>query len=167
MGTMTWYERILVKKRKETVSAVVFAILFALSVTLWHYAMGKSFGWQSISPVEVPDLLPRLFYSALVYVTLGKILYNLGFYKVLYSLYRGMSGGWRAYNKTKDLIWWILIGGMYFAIIPVVVNILNAVLSFFYNAYVLILYLFTSLGISVLVFGVGWFALKKYKQLSK
>ena len=154
------------EKERGTLRAV-FAVLFALTVALWHYFTGKVFEWQSISPVDEPDLLPRLFYSALVYVTLGAVLYAMGFYKFLYSLYRGTRGGYRAYKEMKGAIWVVLIWGMYFVIIPVVVNILNAVALFFYNITILILYLFPALGISGIVFAIGYVVAKNYKKITK
>jgi hypothetical protein len=164
---MSWYKKILKEKKKEIITSAAFAVVFALAISLWHYFTGKSFEWQSISPVEAPGLLPRLFYSALVYVSLGAILYAAGFYKFLYSLYRGTRGGWRAYNDMKGLIWWVLILGMYFVIIPVVVDLLNAVISFGYNIFNLILYVFPPLGISLIVFGIGYIIYKKYYAIPK
>lgn len=158
----TWYKRILTEKKKEIITSTTFALVFALSVALWHYFTGKVFEWQSISPVEEPDLLPRLFYSALVFVTLGAGLYAMGFYKSLYSLYRGTRGGYRAYKEMKGVIWVALILSMYFVIIPVVVDILNAVISFSYNISILVLYLFPPFGISAVVFIIGYGATKGY-----
>lgn len=163
----TWYKRILTEKKKEIISSAIFAVLFALTIALWHYFTGKVFEWQSISPVDEPDLLPRLFYSALVYVTLGAVLYAMGFYEFLYSAYRGTRGGYRAYKEMKGAIWVVLVLGMYFVIIPVVVNILNAVASFFYNITILVLYLFPALGISGIVFAIGYAMAKNYKQIIK
>ncbi len=132
---MTWYRNVLKTKWKEVTFSAAFAVVFALAVLLWHFFTEKGFEWQSINPVEAPGLLPRLFYSALVYVTLGAFLFATGFYKFLYSLYRGTRGGWRKYNEMKDLIWWGLILGMYFVIIPFIVDVLNTIISFFYNIF--------------------------------
>lgn len=160
----TWYKRILTEKKKEIIASTTFALVFALSVALWHYFTGKVFEWQSISPVEEPDLLPRLFYSALVFVTLGAGLYAMGFYKFLYSLYRGSRGGYRAYKEMKGAIWVVLILSMYFVIIPVVVDILNAVISFSYNISVLVLYLFPPFGISAIIFAIGYGVARGYSK---
>ncbi len=147
-----WYKRIIVEKKKEIISSFLFVVMFSVIVSAWGYFSGKSFEWQSISPIEQPDLVPRLFYSALVYVTLGSLLYSLGFYKFLYSLYRGTRGGWRKYKDTKAIIWWSLILGMYFIIIPFVVDGLNAVISVCFNLFNLILYLCPPFVITVFVF---------------
>lgn len=162
----TWYKRILTEKKKEIISSAVFAVLFALSITLWHYFTGKVFEWQSISPIDEPDLLPRLFYSALVYITLGAFLYAMGFYRFLYSLYRGTRGGYRAYKEMKGAIWVVLILGMYFVIIPVAIDILNAFISFGYNVLNLILYLFPPLGMSVIFFGIYYAIVKNRNKIS-
>jgi len=163
---MIWHKKVLKEKKKEIISSAAFAAIFALTVLLWHYFTGKSFEWQSINPVEAPGLLPRLFYSALVYATLGAAIFSTGFYKLLYSLYRGTRGGWRKYNKMKDRIWWGLILGMYFVIIPFVVNVLNAIISFFYNIFNLILYLFPQLGVSLIVFSISYIIFKMAKSHS-
>lgn len=154
---MSWYKKALTNKRREVVSSVVFVVLFGLVITIWHYATGQSFEWHTISPIEEPGLLPRLFYSALVYVTLGAFLYEFGFYKALYALYRGTRGGYRAYKEMKALIWLGLILGMYFIIVPFVIRLLNAVISFFYNLFALILYLSPPFGIAVLIFGAWYY----------
>jgi hypothetical protein len=161
-----WYKRILKEKKKEIIFSTIFAVLLALAISFWHYFTGASFEWHSISPVEAPSLLPRLFYSALVYVTLGRLLFNTRFYKSLYSsFFRGVKGGYRDYIKTKKVIWWGLILAMYFVIIPIVVKILNFVISFFYNIFNFVLYLFPPLAISALVFGIGYLFLNHCKLL--
>jgi hypothetical protein len=167
----TWYKRILTEKKKGIISSAIFAVMLAVAVSLWHYFSGASFEWHSISPVEAPSLLPRLFYSALVFVTLGAFLYAVGFYKFLYSFFRGVTGGYRDYKTMKAYIWGLLILAMYFVIIPVVVNVLNAVISFFYNVFNFILYLFPPVGISAVLFGMGYFIIKKinvkYRRIQK
>jgi hypothetical protein len=158
-----WYTKVLTKKKSEILASAAFAAVFALAILLWHFALGKSFEWNSISPVSAPGLLPRLFYSALVYVTLGALVFATGFYKFLYSLYRGTQGGWRKYKEAKRTIWGLFMLLMYFVIVPFVVKILNAVISFFYNIFNLLLYLVPPLGISAIVFIIGYFFYKKYR----
>ncbi len=166
---MTWYERTLKKNKKEIILSAVFVFALALITTFWHYFTGKTFEWQSITPIEEPDLLPRLFYSALVYVTLGWFLFHkLKFWKFLYEPYRG--GGrhaYREYEKLKAGIWGLLILLMYFVIVPFVVDILNTIISFFFNLYVLLLYLAPPLAISLVVCGLGLFIYKKHNALEK
>jgi hypothetical protein len=148
---MKWYEKVLKKNKKEIIAATTFSLVFALMCLLRHFFTGQSFHWETISPVEAPGLMPRLFYSALVYITLGAFLLYAGFYKFLYSLFRGTRGGYGAYKDTKGLIWRVLILVMYFIIIPAVVKILNSVISFAYNVLNLTLYLSPSFGISLVI----------------
>jgi len=160
---MSWREKILKKHRKEIVLSAAFVLAFSLATALWHYFTGKSFEWQSISPIEQPGLLPRLFYSALVFAVPGWFLYHkLKFWKFLYAPYRG--GGKRAYReyeKLKAAVWGLLILLMYFVIVPFVVDILNAIISFFFNLYVLLLYVLPALALSLLVCWVGFVIYKK------
>jgi len=166
---MNWHEKILKKHRKEIVLSAVFALVLALTIALWHYFTGKSFEWQDINPIDEPGLVPRLFYSALVYVTLGWFLFHkLKFWKFLYAPYRG--GGrrdYREYQKLKAGVWGLLILLMYFVIVPFVVDLLNAVISFFFNLYVLLLYLLPSLAITLLIGSAGLFIYKKHHALKR
>lgn len=158
-----WYKKILKKTGKKIIYSAAFVVVFTISISLWHLFTGKSFEWQSIAPVEEPGLLPRLFYSALVYVTFGAFLYATGFYKFLYSAYKGTRNGWRAYRQAKGIIWLLLILVMYFIIVPIVVDVLNVVISFSYNIFMLLIYLFPSISISAVVFAAGYFVLGKYR----
>lgn len=161
----TWYKRILREKKKEVLASAAFVILFSLAISLWSFFTGKAFEWQSISPVEAPALLPRLFYSALVFVSLGALLYYTGFYKFLYSFFRGGGrAGYRDYVAAKGFIWGVLILIMYFVIIPFVVDVLNGIISFFYNIFNLVLYLSPSFAISAIMFG-GSYAIYRHKAL--
>lgn len=157
-----WYERALNEKRVEIVRSALFFLIFTVSISFWYFFSGQSFEWTPISPIEAPSFPYRLLYSALVFVTLGASLYYLGFYKWLYSFFRGVRGGYRDYKELKRLIWTSLIMLMFFVIVPMVVKILNSVISFFYNVYVLILYVFPSLAISALIFGAGYYLYKYY-----
>lgn len=160
---MNWREKVLKKHRKEIVLSAAFVLTFSLATALWHYFTGKSFEWQSISPIEQPGLLPRLFYSALVFAVPGWFLYHkLKFWKFLYAPYRG--GGRRAYReyeKLKAAVWGLLILLMYFVIVPFVVDILNGIISFFFNLFVLLLYVLPALALSLLVCWVGFVIYKK------
>lgn len=163
---MTWQENVLKRHAKKIIVSAAFIFVLALATAFWHYFTGQSFEWQSISPIEQPGLLPRLFYSALVFVVPGAFLYHkLKFWKFLYAPYRG--GGRRAYReyeKLKAAIWGLLILLMYFVIVPFVVDILNAVISFFFNLYILLLYSLPSLAMSLVVCVVGWIGYRKFSR---
>lgn len=153
---MTWYKKVLKENKKEVMSSAAFAVVLALAILLWHFAFGKTFQWESISPIEAPSLFSRLLYSALVFVTFGAFLYWIRFYQLLYHIISDRQ----LYRGIKGLIWGSLILVMYFWVVPTVVEILNAIISFFYNILNLLLYLFPPLGISLIVFSIGYIIFK-------
>lgn len=148
---MSWHKNTLLKYRKEITHSAVLSFVLALVFAVYSWHLGNTFVWESISPIEQPSILVRAIYSALTFATLGAIIYALGFYKILYAPYRGVKGGYKEYKKDKKAIWGILILLMYFIIIPVVVNVLNAIASFFYNIFKYILYLPPTLGIFLIL----------------
>jgi len=159
---MTWYGRTLKKYRKEILSGAIFSIICALAFLLWIFVMGKTFTWTDISPIDPPSIFVRLFYSALTFVTFGAILYNLGFYKALYQI----LGDWRSFKEAKAIIWVLLMGAMFFVIVPLVVDILNGILSIGYNLFALFLYSFPPVGISVILFVCYLYLKKRYRGMS-
>jgi len=150
-----WYIRGLKEKRKEILTSAVSLVAFSLTIAIWHFYTGKAFEWQDISPIEEPGLVPRIFYSALVFIGPGWFLYHkLKFWKFLYEPYRGGGrGAYREYKNLKAGIWGLLILLMYFVIVPFVVDLLNTIISFFFNLYVLVIYLAPSIGITGLLYG--------------
>jgi hypothetical protein len=157
---MPWYRKVLLKYKIEAVTSAVFVLVVAIVTLVWLYATGSSFEWKTISPIPEPNILVRLLYSALVYVTLGRILYILGFYQALHAFVVGGLGDWGLYNDMKKLLWLVLMGVMFFWIIPFVVYVLNTTISFFYNVLNFVLYLLPGVGISIAVFLV-YFLVKK------
>jgi len=148
---MTWYKKALVEHKKEIVNSAIFALIFALSLLLWNLGLGKSFVWRKIEPISAPNFFDRAFYSALVYVTVGALLYAVKFYKLLHYLIVRKMRDWKLYKQTKSLIWLVLILGMY-GIFTKIVDLLNSIISFGYNVFGLLLYIAPPLGISLVVF---------------
>ena len=155
---MSWYRKVLKENKKEIASSAAFAVVFALAILLWHFALGKSFQWETISPIEAPSLLSRALYSALVFITFGAFLYWVKFYQVLYHIVSDRQ----LYRGIKGLIWGSLILVMYFWVVPTVVELLNAIISFFYNIFNLTLYLFPPLGVSLIMFSICYVLFNKY-----
>lgn len=145
---MTWYQKTLKKYGKEILSGAIFSIICTLAFLLWIYGVGKTFTWTDISPIDQPSIFVRIFYSALTFVTFGAFLYKIGFYKALYQI----LDDWRSFKDAKTIIWVLLMGTMFFVIVPLVVNILNGILSIGYNLFALILYAFPPVGISIVLF---------------
>jgi len=164
---MAWYKKVLKENKKEIVSSTAFAVVFALAILLWLFVFGKSFQWEAISPISAPTFFNRLFYSALVFLTFGAFLYWVRFYQFLYQFIVKGLGDRQLYRGIKGIIWGSLILAMYFWVVPKVVELLNSVISFFYNILNLILYLFPPLGISLIIFSIGYIIYKKYLTLSK
>lgn len=161
MNKDTWHQKILDKHSKEILKSALFIMLVVLVTTLWGFVPGKTFEWQSIEPIGEPSIFVRLFYSALVFTTFGAFLYQVGFYKFLYSLYRGTKNGWREYQKMKAGIWGLLTLLMFFVIVPFVVDVLNNFISFLFNMYKLLLYIFPSIIISLTIIVVIYFVRRK------
>jgi hypothetical protein len=153
---MIWYKRIITEKKKEVISGIILSIILTLAILLWHFALGKSFGWKEISPIKAPPLLPRLFYSALVFITFGAFLYWIKFYKFLHSLFVVLLKDWRTYKDVKGLVWASLILLVLY-LLQSFVGMANTIISFFYNVFNLILYLFPPIGISLAVLFIGYF----------
>jgi hypothetical protein len=159
---MVWYQKTLKKYGKEILSGTIFSVICTLVFLLWIYGVGKTFTWTDINPIEQPSIFVRLFYSALTFVTLGAALYHVGFYKALYQI----LGDWRSFKEAKAIIWVLLMGAMFFVIVPLVVNILNGVISIGYNLFALFLYSFPPVGISIILF-LSYLYLKNRSRLFK
>lgn len=161
MNKEAWYYKVLTKYKKEAVNSALILLTFIVSVTLYVFLSGESYKWQQIEFFDQPTIFTRLLYSALVFVTIGAFLYKVGFYKFLYSLYRGTKNGWREYQKMKSGIWGMLILLMFFVIVPFVVNLLNGIASLLFNFYKLLLYLLPSVVITITIIGIVYFIRKK------
>lgn len=158
----SWYKAVLIRtSRKEiTVVGLVLAILIVMSVT--RLFLGESFVWKDIAPISTPDLWNRIFWSALTFATLGAILYHLRFYLALSWLFGSDRGG---YRQAKGLIWMVLILFNYH-IFPVVVDIMNTIISVAYNSLVFAVYSAPVL-LAGLVLGVLFGLLTERKQISE
>jgi hypothetical protein len=158
---MTWYKKTLKKYGKEILTGAVFSIVCTLAFLLWIYGMGKTFTWTDISPIDPPSIFVRIFYSALTFVTLGAFLYKIKFYQGLYRI----LGDWRSFREAKAIIWVLLMGTMFFVIVPLVVDILNGILSIGYNLVALLVYAFPPVGISVILFTLYFYFKKKLRPI--
>jgi hypothetical protein len=161
---MPWYKKVLIKRKNEIISSAIFAIIFALALLLWSFGLGKSFVWKKVEPISVPNLFDRAFYSALVYVTVGAVLYRLKLWLYLYILAVRKLRDRKLYRETKKFIWLLLIFGMY-GIFSKIVDLLNSIISFAYNILGFILYVLPPLGISLIIVIPLFIFTKKYKYL--
>ncbi|TSC54988.1 MAG: hypothetical protein LiPW30_454 [Parcubacteria group bacterium LiPW_30] len=159
---MTWYQKTLKKYGKEILTGAIFSVICTLAFLLWIYGMGKTFTWTDISPIDPPSIFVRFLYSALTFVTLGRILYVTGFYKALYQI----IGDWQSFKEAKVIIWLLLMGAMFFVIVPTIVDILNGILSVGYNLFALILYAFPPVGVSLIFFVFYFYFKRKLRPIS-
>jgi len=148
---MTWYKHTLTKYRKEILSSAIISVLFSLALLLWHFGLGKSFIWSKIEPISAPELFERYFYSAFVFVTIGAFLFWIRFYQLLHGIVVGKFGDWRLYKDIKGFIWGGLMLISYFWLVPRIVDLLNSIISFFYNILGLVLYTLPSLGVALIL----------------
>jgi len=157
---MTWYKKYLTQHKKEIILSATFTLVFFIFLSLWHYALGKSFVWKEINPIPKPQEFVRFIYSALVFATFGAFLYWIKFYKFLHSVIVEGLRDWKLYKDIKAIIWTSLILVMYFFVVPKVIDLLNSTISIIYNLSVFILYLLPPL-LSSLVIVIGLLLLSK------
>lgn len=135
---MVWYEKVIKDYSRETIIGVCVTLFVFLAMAIFQLSNGSPLVWQNIEPVDQPDLFARLLYSALTFVTLGAILYFIRFYQLMSWLF---GSNRRGYRSAKKIIWVGLMYLMFTVFVPAGVSVLNTILSFFYNAFVLTLYL--------------------------
>lgn len=152
---MTWYKKDLEKHGKEIAYSAAISLAVTLAFSLWYFITGKGFEWATISPISEPTL-PLRFLSALVFVSLGRILYKLKFYYVLYFVFVIVLKAGGFYNKLKKVIWDVLTGIMGFVIVPWIIGVLNHIVSLFYNIGVFFVYIFPPLGLLIAALAACW-----------
>jgi len=159
---MAWKKRAIKEFFKQyyplALFSVVVCFIFFLSITYWQ----GYFEWKDIKPLPDPDLSLRML-SALVFVSFGQLLYWLKFYYVLYFIFVTILKDKRLYKDLKRLIWNVLMFIMGFYVAPWIVDLLNKILSFFYNIFAFLIYLFPPIGVSLIL---GLF-ISYYKKLQK
>lgn len=162
---INWHTKVLKEYKKEIMYSAAFSFVVALGYLIWSHLQGSVFVWQSISPIEQPSILVRVFYSALAFAVPGYLLYVAGFYKFLHNvIIRGLRD-WQLYRGIKAVIWVGLIFLMY-EVFGVIVSIMNAVLSFFYNIFKLVLYISPGIGV-FLILTVGAYGVALTKKRLK
>lgn len=160
MLSMDWRDKTLIKYIREISVMSLFPIVFTIMLIIANRSFWWHFDWKDIDYVEQPAPLIRLFYSALVYITLGAFLYYIQFYRILYYIF------WytRIYKNIKGAIWWLLMLLMYFIIVPWIVYALNWIISLFFNTYNFLLQSLPLLGIA---FWITWGILAIHGYITK
>ena len=161
---MKWYQKVLKEHKREVIISAAISLAVTLAFSLWYYTSGKPFTWVEISPIEAPTLSIRLL-SALVFVSFGEILYALKFYYVLYMIFVVFLRDKALYNDLKKIIWRVMMFVMGFVVVPWIIDLLNKIVSFFYNVGILLLYISPPIVIFAAIFLPGYYFLKKKKAL--
>lgn len=165
MSPMAWYRDVLTKNKEEIKQSAIASLILSLVYLLYTYSSGHTFAWQEINPIEQPTIFVRYFYSAFTFVTLGAFLYYVvKLWKGIYFICVKVLGSWDLYRLVKSLVWLGLMAVTYFYIVPTVVEILNAVISFFYNIFNFILYLSPTIGVFLILSVIGAYLIKKAKR---
>lgn len=143
---MSWQSKALKHNLKEVFSSAYLYVLSFAFVSIWYFYLDRPFVWEWIEPIDAPSFFERAFYSALVFAGPGYLLYKTKVYLILYQLF-----DFRTFKEIKSTIWGVLILVMYFWIIPKFVDLLNAIISIFFNLYKLVLYVAPSFTVASLV----------------
>ncbi len=163
---IAWNKKALKEHRKEIIYSAASSFVISLGYLIWSHFQGSVFMWQSISPIEQPSILVRVFYSALAFAVPGYLLYVAGFYKFLHNvIVRGLRDR-QLYRGIKGVIWMGLIFLMY-EVFGVIVSIANVVISFFYNIFNLVLYISPGIGIFLILTILGTYGLALAKNRLK
>jgi len=159
---MNRYKKIFEDNKKEITRSALISLAITIAFSLWYFFTGKPFEPHSISPIEQPGLLSREILSYIAFGTIGAFLYYVvRLWQILKFICKDILNSWELYNAVKVIVWTILLLFTQFYLVPTAVDWLNAVISFFYNVWLLILYIYPPLGIFLLVFFVALFLLKK------
>lgn len=148
---MVWYKKVINDNKKEMVRSAIISLVITFALSLWYFVTGKGFERVNIEPISTPTLSIRLL-SALAFVSIGRILYKLKVYYVLYMVLVVALRNKSFYNNFKKVIWYSIMFIIGFYIAPWIIGVLNIVVSFLYNMSMLILYLVPVMGIFLIAF---------------
>lgn len=160
----TWINKVLKERIKEWLIVAIFPITFTITFIIVNYFLGWNFDWKEIDYLEQPAPLIRIFYSALAYISIGAILYGIGFYYWLHQIFWGFLWNYKLYKDIKKIVWMWNILIMYFIVVPWIIHLLNFIISLFFNSYN---FFIQSLPLLGLAFGITWIILAWYTYLFK
>ncbi len=160
---MVWYKKALSKFKKELITSAILAMIVSLLLLIAHYNFGKTFEWTNLEVLSAPTFFDRVLYSAMTYVSVGAFLYFIRVYQLIYFIFITLLGAFRLHKMFKQLLWWGLMLAMYFWIVPKTIEVVNAILSFFYNIAVYLIYLTPRFIGSFVVISMIFILFQKYK----
>ena len=101
---MEWHLKTLKKYTQDILKSSLTYLLIVLSLLIWNLVFDVKFEWQTIEPFTPPSIFHRIFYSAFVFLTLGRVLYYMGVYKFLHDVIVKGFGMWGLYDAIKGII---------------------------------------------------------------
>lgn len=141
---MKWYKKAILSNIEKIVLWIIYWILCISITILLNYFYWWNFDREIISPIEVPWIIPRIFLSALTFISIWAFLYKIYFYK-FFSI---ILPRW-LFISFKKFVWIALMLFMYF-MIQVIVDFLNSLLSFCFNTYKFFIFISPWILISLL-----------------
>ena len=130
---------------------MTFLVVVVLLITIiFEVRNNNYFVWNTIAPIKEPTLNLRAL-SGLSFVGIGKLLYVLRFYRILYIFFVVILRNKGLYNDFKKLIWYALMFVTGFIVVPSIIDFINDILSFLYNIFRYIVYISPSFLLSVFI----------------
>jgi len=150
------------KENKKIICSLLVSLIITIAFSFWYIVRGEPFEWISITPISQPDLLSRVVLSSLTFITVGAFLYHIArLWQFLKFICKDIFNSWPLYNFVKSVVWIALVFFTGFYLVPIIVNWINFIISFFYNFFSLILFLSPLFGVFVVSFLIIIFFLKK------
>jgi hypothetical protein len=162
---MIWAKKVIKENLKEIFSSASAYVIFLLVFLIWNFILDIKFEWQQIEALSAPSFFVRAFYSAFTFLTLGRALYYLYFYKFLHDVIVKTFGSWKLYNLIKYAVWVFLMFVSYQYIVPWLFGVLNGIISLLYNIAGLALYVFPLVGISLVATIIYLLLKERYKHI--
>lgn len=130
---MNWREKLIKWHLNETLFASVFSVLFIFILIIANFFFNWNFDWKQIDPIETPPLWIRGIASLFTWFTLWSWLFHLYFYKILYWICKFLWISYFRYKKLKRQIWLWLMLLVTLVLIPIIIDLLNSIISLFFN----------------------------------
>jgi len=164
---MNRYYNFFQENKREIIRSAIISLVITIAFSLWYFITGKSFEWHPITPISQPDLLSREVLSYIAFATIGAFLYYVvRLWQILKFICKDILNSWPLYNLVKKIVWIILLVFTQFYLVPTAVNWSNHIISFFYNIWFLILYVYPIVGILILSFFIVILFLKRSQVIA-
>lgn len=161
---MNWREKLIKWHLKGTLFTSVFSVVFIFILIIANFFFSWNFDWKQIDPIETPPLWIRGIASLFTWFTLWSWLFNLYFYKMLYWICKFLWISYSRYKKLKRQIWLWLMLLVTLVLIPIIIDLLNSVISFLFNILQFLISTMSFIGISL---ALSWMIAISYIYITK